>query len=237
MIPVLRSEWGKLCSLRSPWICLIAAMLLVPATAFTLANDFVYDIEQGRLSAGTTRPSLDFLGSSLQFGLAMFIAFTMLPITSEYATGSIRSTLLAEPRRLRVLLSKSIVVSAIAAATGGLVGMGSYELVDSILGNHASEGTSAVVVLARSGVLVGLASIFVCGVAALVRSSVGTLATSFGILVGMLAIPAPLGTWLPAQAGADWLSGVAVGRSLGVLVAWGAVSWIAGWYALERRDA
>jgi hypothetical protein len=86
-------------------------------------------------------------------------------------------------------------------------------------------------------VLVGLASILVCGVAALVRSSVGTLATSFGILVGMLAIPEPLGPWLPAQAGADWLSGVGAGRALGVLVAWAAVAWIAGWYALERRDA
>lgn len=130
MIPDLHAEWGKLCSLRSPWACLLAAVLLVPGTAYTLANNVTYDIDQGRAPAGLSTPPLEILGSSLQFGLAMFIAFAMLAITSEYVTGSVRSTLLAQPRRWRVLLAKTAVVTVAAAAVGAAVAAGTYELVE-----------------------------------------------------------------------------------------------------------
>jgi hypothetical protein len=105
-----------------------------------------------------------------------------------------------------------------------------------VLGNNTAAGPSELDVIIRAAVLVGLAAILTSGVAALVRSSVGTLALTFGILVGTLVVPEPLGPWLPASAGADWLT-LADGRALAVLTSWAAAAWIAGWYALERRDA
>jgi ABC-2 type transport system permease protein len=236
VIADLRAEWGKLWSLRSPRICLLAAMLLVPATAYTLANDTMYDVAQGRMPADTVVAPLDVLGSALQFGLAMFVAFAMMTTTSEYATGSIRSTLLAEPRRWRVMLAKTAVVASTAGLAGAVVGVGTYWVIQLVLGNNTAAGPSELDGIIRAAVLVGLAAILTSGVAALVRSSVGTLALTFGILVGTLVVPEPLGPWLPASAGADWLT-LADGRALAVLTSWAAAAWIAGWYALERRDA
>lgn len=103
MLATLWSEWGKTWSIRSPLICLAGAMALTVATAMTLANDFLHSMRIGETPPDATLLPIDVVTQAVLTGLVVFAAFAMLPVTSEYTTGTIYSTLRAQPQRLRVL--------------------------------------------------------------------------------------------------------------------------------------
>jgi len=64
-------------------------------------------------------------------------------MTSEYATGSIRSTLAAAPQRITVLAAKAAVFGAVAAATGIASAFAAFLTGQAILAHKGSRRTSA----------------------------------------------------------------------------------------------
>jgi len=101
----------KLFSTRSPWWCMIIALIL--------ADGF---ITLGFLFA-PTEVKADFTPAATQgtylFGMIVMMAMACLAITTEYRFGTIRTSFLSVPKRITVLLSKTLV----DAVLSGLVGL------------------------------------------------------------------------------------------------------------------
>jgi ABC-2 type transport system permease protein len=242
MIRALRAEWGKTFSILSPFLCLVGTVLLVVVTTATLGNDFVHGISTGEHPAQLTMRVTDVLGSAVQFGLLTFAAFAMTLITSEYSSGSIRSTFQAQPRRAVVLAGKTIIAAVLGLAAGcitGGLGLASGYL--ALNGHAAPHAEAPAVTVLRVGALFAVAAALVVAIGAIVRNAVGTLAIGAVLLVGMLALPPSISKWAPAGAAGQFLtaSGTDYPPSIGLLVvvAWAAVAYTLASVLLHRRDA
>ncbi|MFI6070317.1 hypothetical protein ACIA5C_01865 [Actinoplanes sp. NPDC051343] len=231
----ITAEWGKIWSLRSPWFCLVAAVLLTAAMAATLANDFVYDITQGRLPESETLAVLDPLTQAMQVGQLALVALAMLVVTSEYGTGVIRSTFLARPRRRDVLLAKTAVAAVVGFAAGLASAAAGWAAAALLLGAHARPGEPVTACL-RLAVVAMLACMLTVAAGFLLRSAAGTLTTMFVLLVGLQLVDPRIGQYLPGGAAVAFAAGDGV-RNVLVLVAWTAAAQLAAGPILARRDA
>ncbi len=106
------SEWTKLRSVRSTWIALVVVVVAGVGLSALVSN-----IEAGRWgSLGLVdRAQFDPVRFS-QTGefISQFVVGVVgaLIVTSEYATGAIRTTLATLPRRTTVLAGKGVVIAA-----------------------------------------------------------------------------------------------------------------------------
>src|SRR6266540_7165797 len=95
----LASEWTKLRTLRSAWWSLVAvAASILGFSVFVGATE-------------SLQPDDTVLGGSLTgaaFGQLVAASFGVLVMAREYATGTIRTTLMGCPRRLTVLAAKAV---------------------------------------------------------------------------------------------------------------------------------
>src|SRR5215471_5535638 len=123
---VLTFEWTKLRSVRSNvWTLLIAAVLTLGVTAI---------VAQSLASApasGQRNPIDPLAGSFLGFAEYTVLPVTVLSVlvfTSEYASGLIRTTFAAVPRRRAVLAAKAAVTGAAAFTVGVLLALACFFL-------------------------------------------------------------------------------------------------------------
>lgn len=242
MIGALRAEWGKTFSILSPALCLVATLMIVTITALSLGNDFVRGISIGEQPPGATLNAVEVLGPAVQFGLLTFAAFAMMIIAAEYSSGSIRSTLQAQPRRAIVLAGKTTVgaIAGLVAGTliGGLGLAASYFALD----GHADPFMEAPTLTAlRVGALLAVTAVLVIAIGVIVRSAVGTLAISIVLLVGTLALPPSVSVWTPAGAAAQFITADSTDYpsivGLTVVVVWAALAYGVASALLQRRDA
>ena len=113
---VLASEWTKIRSVRSTyWTLLITAATTIGLSALVCA---VFAAQYAHLSpqekAGFDPASFSLIGGILA-QLAIAVLGVMV-ITSEYASGMIRTTFSAVPQRLTVLAAKATVFTAVTLA-------------------------------------------------------------------------------------------------------------------------
>ena len=188
---VLVSEWTKLRSVRSTyWALIVAAVVSVAGSALAA------------LPAGKGAPLPDpvafsFIGWAEYPVLAVGI-LGVLTFTSEYATGQIRTTFTAVPRRLAVLAAKTAVVAALALVFGELLAVASFSLTQAILSRHGqgvalSHPGVPGAVLAAGFVLVVVAVTGV-GLGAAIRHTAGAIAVLpvvFYLPLALLSLPAP----------------------------------------------
>jgi ABC-type transport system involved in multi-copper enzyme maturation permease subunit len=138
---LLASEWIKLRSVRSTYLTLlgaaVAALVVGVFSAATTPADPV----------GFFDPVDTSLNGSLiaQFAFGVFGALT---ITSEHATGMIRTTFAAAPRRRAVLAAKAVVTGAVALVAGELITFSAF-----FLGQLELSGKHLNVALGDPGVL------------------------------------------------------------------------------------
>jgi len=138
MTHALAAEWTKLRSLRSTyWLLVVGA-----AVAVGLATLITVGLGTGKVevTAGTFDPA----GISLfgvWFGQVVFAVVGVLTMTSEYATGSIRTTLAAVPRRGVPLAAKLIAVGLIVFAIGMAISLTAFLAGQALLaGQHRGVG-------------------------------------------------------------------------------------------------
>jgi ABC-2 type transport system permease protein len=230
----IAAEWGKIWSLRSPWFCVVAAVLLTVAIAMSLANDFVYDITQHHRPPTDTMPVLDALGPAVQLGQLALVALAMLVVTSEYGTGVIRATFLARPRRTDVLLAKTAVSAAVGGAAGLVAAATGWWAAKAALGTHEAAAPPISGCL-RIALTVALACAFTTAVGFLLRSGAGTLTTAFVMLVGLQVLDERVSAYTPAGAATNFMSGD-TWPALGILLAWVLAAQAAAWILLTSRD-
>ena len=252
---VVVAEWIKLRSLRSTWFSLGAALLVTIGLGILVADLRGNDIAQH----GGYAKDMDFIRLSLSGTLLAQLAvgvLGVLMITGEYATGMIRASLSAVPRRGPVLLAKVVVLGGTTLVLGTIAGLIAFSGGQAALSVHhygsslSSPGALRAVV--GAGVYLALIALLGLGLGFIFRSTGGALAALFGLLLVLpllaQALPQPLqdnvSKVLPLNAGIQVMATQSRGSNVlapltGILVlalyVVGALG--VGWIMLRRRDA
>ncbi|MDR1189046.1 MAG: ABC transporter permease [Bifidobacteriaceae bacterium] len=262
---IVKSEWIKLRSLRSTWWCAVLLFVLTIGFVFMLVSSLV---SQAELSS--TAEALNADGYAVgATGRALFmvgeviaIVLGALTVTSEYSSGSIRSTLAVAPRRGPVLAAKALVVGAFTAVIGAvtlLAGTVAAVAVMSAAGYDATFGSDAVKMAVGTVFALVATAMVGLGLGFVIRSSAGAIASGLGLylIIPMIMMIAAAKEWmatvlqlLPSQAaeltvtlassvvssdGQPLLGGYWGGMAC--QAAWAAAALICGYVVFKRRDA
>lgn len=247
---VLRSEWIKLWSLMSTRILLLltlAAIVGVGALAVLIRYTYLDEMartarEQGQAMTpemmeqsfppGSGFDLYNLPNAGLQIGILVLGSLAVLFMSSEYATGMIRSTMNAVPRRTPAFAAKAIILVVISYVITTIAGAATF-----LIAMPVFQGMGFDLDWSTDGVLYSIftGGLYVAGVA-LIGLSLGTLlrnsAGGITVLVGIffvLSIAASFLTlipgefwkyvpqYIPSEAGGRFLS---IGHTDGVIDPW-----------------
>ncbi|WP_411374828.1 ABC transporter permease [Arthrobacter sp. MPF02] len=247
---VLRSEWIKLWSLMSTRILLLltlAAIVGVGALAVLIRYTYLDEIARNAREQGQTMtpemmeqsfpPGSGFElynlpNAGLQIGILVLGSLAVLFMSSEYATGMIRSTMNAVPQRTPAFAAKAIILVVISYLITTIAGAATF-----LIAMPVFRGIGFDLDWSTNGVLYSIftGGLYVAGVA-LIGLSLGTLlrnsAGGITVLVGIffvLSIAASFLTlipgefwkkvpqYIPSEAGGRFLS---IGHTDGVIDPW-----------------
>lgn len=251
---VLRSEWIKFRSLRSTWITYAVALLVADGLGVLIAWLRGRDIHQHGFELGFDPVAFSLHGlmpAQLAFGVV-----GVLFVTGEYATGSIRATMTAVPRRFPVLLAKTAVFAVVTFTVALVLCFVAFFAGQAVLSTW-HLGVSIGHPGALRAVVGGAFYLTVVGVMGLglgfaVRSTGGAIATLFGIVLVLpliaQALPASwqshIVKYLPLSIAESLISqllgaltsALPTGAGIAVLSAYAVGSLALGMLVLLRRD-
>ncbi|MEI5526753.1 ABC transporter permease [Streptomyces brasiliscabiei] len=246
-VAAVRAEFTKLRGLRGTFVALL---LFVPVSVFVAAlggwsvKGAIESDDPGLRSDFTpAQAGLD----GILYGQLALIVFGVLIVSSEYASGMMRVSLLAVPRRGRLYAAKATVTALAAAAVAAPVTVVGYLVTQIALGSHGTSiGADGVPrALAGAVVYLTLMSLFAAGVAATARGSVLPLALLLPMVLAGTQILSVIGAtkevarYFPDQAGMRMLTVHAQDAYTGftVMLAWTAAALAAGYLRHRRWDA
>jgi ABC-type transport system involved in multi-copper enzyme maturation permease subunit len=192
---VFRSELTKLWSLRSTWIVLAGVGVALIGLAAVFAAGYASDVNGGETEPSTAA-AIDTAFDALHLGSLIIVVLGMLQMTGEYASGSIRSSLTAVPRRLPLLWAKALAMTVVIAPVMLLVCLVSFLVGQAVAGEHgAGLGDDGALRAVLTGPLTVVALALIgLGLATVIRHTAGALTTYIGV---MLVTPALLALAVP----------------------------------------
>ncbi|RSN12954.1 ABC transporter permease [Nonomuraea sp. WAC 01424] len=254
MKATLSSEWLKLRSVTSTWhVVGAAALMMVLGAVWTVYVGGLAD-ERGTVQAAA--PEQGFL-PLLQMSLTVL---GVLAITSEYATGMIRTSLTVVPQRRTLFLAKAVVVGLATSTTAYVVLLVTYSASRLIaaghrLGFNETPLADDLPMLFAAGISVTALALVGLGLGAAMRSTAGAIVsvvTLLFILPGVVNyLPPPWSTrvatlllpnLVPQLAGHRLSSRLGDGllppwAALLALLLYPAIALIVGFIMFKRRDA
>jgi hypothetical protein len=251
----LRSEWTKLRSLRSTfWALTVTVVLgvgLGAAISAAGAHGYAQSSASGKLSWDPTALSLDGIGIATLAIAVLGVLF----ISSEYSSGMIRASLIAVPRRGRLLAAKSLVFAAVTFVVGEVTSFTAFFVGQALISGHAPHAALGDPGVTRAVVGAGLAltALAVLSVAtgALLRHPAAAIAAMIAVLFVLPGIAQalpdswrnPVTEYWPTQAGGQLASVHHAANTLkpwpgfGVMCLFVAIVYAIAWTLLDRRDA
>lgn len=247
----ISAEWTKFWSVRATWWSLIGGVLLMAFYSVVSGISQHVGDERQQTAHGIVNSGAIYL---VEFCV---LAVATLFVTSEYTSGSIRSTLQWVPVRAKVTAAKAAVLVPVLFVYGVVVavlGMGVASVLMRGAGGATSLSQGAVTALGM-GAYFALLGVLCLGISFVLRSAAGTLVV---VIVLLLPLPMlmssyvfpPAMNYFPAFAGMNAMvppgdanpllgSLPPYGPWVGVLVclAWAAAGIAAGTALLNRRDA
>jgi ABC-2 type transport system permease protein len=199
---VVRAEWTKLRSLRSTrWSLLVATVLTIGLPSLFAA---ILAARWGHLSpqeqAGHRHRPVEVALAGVNVSQLAIAVLGVLVITGEYATGMIRASFTAVPKRLPVLWAKSVVYALVAFVLMLPSVLAAFFASQAILARHhilqisfAHPGVARAVI--GGALYLMLVGIFALAIGAIVRNTAGGIASFAAIF---FVIP-PLLDVLPAS--------------------------------------
>jgi hypothetical protein len=248
---VARMEWIKLRSLRSTW------WTLVVTAAGTVGIGVAVGVNTRNASGDVTNNAL----AGVVPGLLLTGVLGVLIMTSEYASGTIRATLAAVPRRPLILAAKAAVFGAVTLVVGEAASFIAFFAVGATLRDGVAAPTlgqpgvlRAVAVTGAAYSLIGLLGL---GLGAIIRhtaAAVGVLVAGVYVVAQFIGIMAhgvasympilivanSLSTTMPVTCGTDGASCpdfLSAWAGLGVLALYAVIALAVGGWLLARRDA
>ncbi|MEU5071942.1 ABC transporter permease [Streptomyces asoensis] len=254
----LRAEWTMLRTAGETGRLLLIGLVLTAA----VGGGSVKAVKCPDAGCGQDAVKLALTGVTV--GQAVIAVFAVLAVSGEYATGMIRTTLIAVPNRTTVLTVKATILTAVVLASGTAAVLASLLAGRHILpGNGSTEAhgyaplspADGPTLRAAVGSVLYLVLIALLGLG--VATGVRDAASAVGIVLGLLYLfptvarvvgdpewqrhlqqisPMTAG---PAIQGTARLHGLPIGAwaGLGVVAAWAAAALLVGGLVLHRRDA
>ena len=242
------AEWTKLRSVRSTyWLLMVGAIVIAGLS-------MLITVGLGSGSVTSTGDSFDPAGVSLLgawFGQIAFGVLGVLAVTSEYATGTIRTSLAAVPRRGTLIAAKLALVGAVAFSVGTVVSLIAFLAGQAVLaGQHRSVGLGdpgSVQAILGTGGYLAMTGLIGVAVGMLVRRTVAAVLAVLGLGFASTLVASLFPAWLRAHV-LDYLPGPTGNRIMAsvpaphvsdylTLVAWVAGSVLVAYVLLRRRDA
>jgi ABC-type transport system involved in multi-copper enzyme maturation permease subunit len=196
---VLRSEWTKLRTRPSTFWALLATAILIVGFGILYSLVRATRPPHGAAAIASFDPTAVSL-SGVQLAQIAVGVLGVLLITSEYASGLIRTSLAAVPRRLPVLWGKAALLAVATVAVSLPAAFAAFVAGRSILGPHhlsvplSQPGVARAVV--GSALYLAVAALLGLGLGALLRSTAGGIAALFGLLFAVqLAAGFLPGSW------------------------------------------
>jgi ABC-type transport system involved in multi-copper enzyme maturation permease subunit len=238
----LRSELLKLRTTRTASLLLLAAAALavfgacvegLAASAVKLAGE---DNQRTMLSGGTV-------------GVFFATLAGLIAVTSEFRYGTIRPTLLFEPRR-RVVLGAKIAAAALTGVVFGVVCAAlafaaGLTILSARNADFAVTGPHVLALAAGPPIAAALSAVLGVAIGALIRNQAGAIvalaAYAFVVDAALFGAVPALGRYLPGKAG-DAIAGradeslLAPGLGAGVLLAWTLAFVVAAVVRGDRSD-
>jgi hypothetical protein len=254
-VHVVHAEWVKFRSVRSSWLTLAVTMVLVVGLGalFTWARASHWPPrDPGEMF--TFDPTRISLAGVFLAQLAVGV-LGVLVVTGEYATGTIRATFTAVPRRLPVYLAKPLVFGVLSLIALIPTAFAAFVVGQELLSSKGINTTLSAPGVPRAvvGAALYLTGVGLFGLALgwLLRHTAAAISTLFGVLLilPILArvLPSPwsddVSKWLPSGAGQAIfgvrLEGVSFTpwTGFGVFCGYVAVCLLAGAVTVLRRDA
>ncbi len=252
MMNAVRAEWIKLRTIRSTWVLLIVSIVLT--VGFAVLLGFVAERGGGgQRGDGGPEPTVETILVGFAIATLLVGVVSVLLATGDFRF-TIRQTLAAEPRRLRVMAAKAMVVTLASTIIGAVmialaVGIGSLIFKSRSMSlSFKDDGWSTIIGSLLYLILFSLAGL---AIGLLLRHSAGAIVL---LLLLPLLVEPILGAlsrnyfswmlrWLPFTAGGRMTSfnddTLLLGRWTGGLyfAAWVAALLALGAYLLKRRDA
>jgi ABC-2 type transport system permease protein len=254
----LHAEWTKLRTLASTgWLLLAAAALTVAVSA---AAASAVRCPSGGCADDPAKISL----TGIYLGQAVVAVLAVMAISGEYATGMIRLTLTATPRRVTVLAAKATVLTGLVLVAGTVAVLGSLLAGGLMLPGHGigpahgypaiSPGDGLVLRAGFGSVLyLALIALLSLGAATALREAAAAIGAVLGLLyvLPIIAVfagnatlsrhleqiaPMTAGLAIQATTGLNALP-ISPWAGLGVLAAWAAGALVLGGLLLRSRDA
>jgi ABC-type transport system involved in multi-copper enzyme maturation permease subunit len=255
---VAKSEWYKFTTLRSSWITLAAAVLVMIGfgvlAALVTSGEVTPSGPGGGGGPDSTDPTSISLSGAMLAQIILGILGVLL-ISGEYSSGMIRASLAAVPRRLPVLWAKALVIGIVSLVVSTASALVAFLVAQQILGDGANASLSDDGVLRSvlgTGVYLAAVTLMGLAIAALLRHAAGAIGALFALLLlgpALLQMILP-SSWedvilqyLPSNAGSSFTSVVppdgmlSAGAGAAVLAAWVVVLLGAAAVLLRRRDA
>jgi ABC-type transport system involved in multi-copper enzyme maturation permease subunit len=253
----LRSEWTKISSVKSTVWALTAAIVIGVGISIlgnwgqaSHTTDSAAELAQKDLVQRTM--------FGIILGQLVMVVFGAVAVTSEYATGMIRTSLTAQPRRGNVFFAKLVVVALVAFVVGEIISFASFLIgapfwtakgVSLSLGTHG-----ALQAVIGGGLYLAGAALLAFGLGAALRHTAGAITLGVALLFVVNIITnfmpnswqADMDKWLPYNAGSQvWATqhtadvGTAFGAWAGfaVYLGYAVIALVVGFWVFKRRDA
>ncbi|GAA2579113.1 ABC transporter permease subunit [Actinomadura fulvescens] len=252
---VVAAEWTKILTVRSTFWTLLAAIIVTIGLSALLA--WAFTSAYGQMSAAD-KAQFDpaaFGLAGINFGMVAFGVLGVLVVTGEYATGMIRTSLTAMPRRVEFLAAKALVLGVLTLVVGQLVSFASFLLSQLIFKSeniNASLGDAGMLrAVVGGGLYLAVIALMALGIGALLRHTAGSVTTILGVLFVLPIIGQFLpGDWgrtvakfLPSSAGGAVMSArpaddvLSPWTGFGVFVLYTAIVLAAAFLLFQKRDA
>jgi hypothetical protein len=251
----LRCEWTKLRSLRSTfWALTITVVLgigLGAAISAAAAHGYAKSSASGKLSWDPTGVST----SGLAIASLAIAVLGVLCISSEYSSGMIRTSLIAVPKRGRVLAAKSLVFAVVTFVVGEFTSFVAFFAGQALISGHAPHAALGDPGVARAvagaGLVLTALAVLSVAAGALLRHSAAAITCMVAVLFVLPGIAQalpdswrnPVTEFWPTQAGSQLTNVYHSAHTLqpwpgfGVMCLFVAIVYAIAWALLDRRDA
>jgi ABC-2 type transport system permease protein len=250
----VRSEFTKIRSTRSTYWTLLALVVITIGFGALASAGAAHNVKQLGPDFDPTQRSL----FGLYFGQLVVAVLGVLTITSEYATGMIRTSLTAMPRRGTLFAAKAVVFAAVALVVGLITSFGAFFLGQALMsGPHINAALSQPHVLRAvvgGALFLAACGMLAYGIGAILRHTAGAITASIVLLfvISLLINALPqswqvhVDKWVPAVAGSQiWAVKPAAGSppmfgpwtGFAVFCGYAVIALIAGLILIRRRDA
>jgi ABC-2 type transport system permease protein len=247
---VIASEWLKFRSLRSTLLVLAAAVVGMIVFAAIIAYNTRNPVGQDPEDLVASGPLQGYYLGQLLMG-----ALGVLVVSSEYSSGMIRATLAAVPKRLPVLVGKTVVFTVVVGVSMTVASVAAFFVAQAVLSGYRPTATladgSTLRVIIGTGIYLTLIGLVGSALAWIVRSTPGALVATVAVILVLpvlfeVVFPSwgdYIGAYLPTGAGQSFSTNLAQPHALppwvglGVMVAWVSAGLVVAAVVLKRADA